>query len=38
VNKKLYEVLKRKLYLEWVDDDETAKELFWSKLSDAIIG
>ena len=32
----LYQLLKEKLYLKWVDDDEAAKELFWRKLSDAL--
>ena len=35
VNGTLYQILKRKLYLEWVEDDEAAQELFWGKLSDA---
>ena len=36
VNGSLYHLLKDKLYLEWVENDEVAKQLFWRKLSDAL--
>ncbi|ELU07953.1 hypothetical protein CAPTEDRAFT_127735, partial [Capitella teleta] len=32
----LFQVLKKKLYLEWEDCDATAQDLFWRKLSDAL--
>ncbi|ELU13515.1 hypothetical protein CAPTEDRAFT_140283 [Capitella teleta] len=36
VSGSLYQVLKKKLYLEWVEDNVDAKDLFWAKLSDAL--
>ncbi|ELU10331.1 hypothetical protein CAPTEDRAFT_122065, partial [Capitella teleta] len=36
VSRSLYQVLKKKLYLEWVEDNAIAQDLFWTKLSDAL--
>ncbi|ELT87653.1 hypothetical protein CAPTEDRAFT_39731, partial [Capitella teleta] len=36
INKTLHNILKTKLYLEWVQEDHHAKELFWTKLDDAL--
>ncbi|ELU15098.1 hypothetical protein CAPTEDRAFT_189993 [Capitella teleta] len=36
VSGSLYQVLKKKLYLEWENDDATGQDLFWRKLSDAL--
>jgi hypothetical protein len=35
INKKLYDVLSKKLYLEW-DESEDAQRFFWEKLVDAL--
>jgi hypothetical protein len=36
VNGRLLQVLKKRLYLEWVDNNSIAQNLFWHKLADGI--